>query len=100
MKTNDTNTTKTAATGFVPPKRNPNIKYINPDLPAFKLPEFKGTWYRDTVPDTLDLTERTALAVNGLTALTDSENNAELYWCGSINGMYHDLNDWLSLIHI
>jgi hypothetical protein len=94
MKTNDTNTSKTAATGFVPPKRNTNIKYINPELPAFKLPEFKGTRYQDTVPDTLDLTDRAALAVNGLTAVTDDENNAELYWCGSINGMYHDLNDW------
>ena len=94
IKASDTNAVTTAATGQIPPKRNPNIKYINPEVPKFELPEFKGERYQDTVPDTLDLAERAALAVNGLTAVTDDENNAELYWCGSINGMYHDLNDW------
>jgi len=83
---------------LIPPKRNPNIKYANPDLPEFNLPDVNGTRYQDTVPDTLDLAERAMLAVHGLTATTDPDNNAELYWMVIFSSqkpfMYHDLNDW------
>ena len=83
---------------MVTPRRNPNIKYINPDLPTFKKLEFKGARYRDSVPDTLDLAERAALAVHGLTAMTDAEYDAELYWMAYLSRkpplMLHDQNDW------
>lgn len=83
---------------LIPPKRNPNIKYANPDLPEFNLPDVNGTRHQDTVPDTLDLAERATLAVHGLTATTDPDNNAELYWSVIFSSeqpfMYHDLNDW------
>ena len=35
----------------------------------------KGDYYQATVPDTLDLAERASLAVHGLTAFLDHENN-------------------------
>ncbi|MFZ4398008.1 MAG: DUF2341 domain-containing protein, partial [Kiritimatiellia bacterium] len=91
-------TTNRLVTNMTTPRRNKKIKYINPELPVFKKLEFKGTRYRDNVPDTLDLAERAALAVHGLTATTDPENNAELYWMAIFSSkspfMYHDLNDW------
>lgn len=98
MKTSDTNASTTAATGVMPPKRNPNIKYVNPELPRFELPAFKGERYQDKVPDTLDLAERAALAVHGLTAMTDAEYDAELYWMAYLSSqpprMLHDMGDW------
>ena len=80
------------------PKRNPDIKYINPDIPDFELPEFKGTRYEAEIPDTLDLAERAAQSVHVMTASTDPEANAEIYWRANFGWkppcMYHDANDW------
>ena len=53
------------------PKRNPDVKYINPDIPDFELPSFNGNRYEAKVPDTLDLAERAAQAVHVMTASTD-----------------------------
>ncbi len=79
------------------PKRNPDIKYINPDIPDFELPEFKGTRYEATIPDTLDLAERAAQSVHVMTASTDPQANAEIYWRANFGWkpqcMYHDGND-------
>ena len=78
--------------------RNPQIEYINPTIPPFELPVSKGERYTDTVPDTLDLAERATHAVHMLTASTDLEANAEIYWRANFGWnpptMYHDANDW------
>ena len=80
------------------PPRNSAIEYITPAIPPFDLPPIRGTRYQACVPDTLDLAERAALAVHGLTAPTDPEANAELYWQAFFGAnrpmMYHDCNDW------
>ena len=79
------------------PRRNPNIKYINPEIPDFQLPDRGGLRYRAMVPDTLDLAERAAHAVHTMTATTDHEANAEIYWRALLGAkppiMYHDVND-------
>ena len=80
------------------PKRNPNIRYINPSIPPFDLPAISGKSYRVIEPDTLDLAERASLAVHGSTVSTDPEYNAEQYsyvWFGTKPPiMIHDTNDW------
>ena len=60
---------------MIPPKRNPNIKHINPEVPKFEIPKPKGERYPATVPDTLDLAERAALAVNALTGAADPKRD-------------------------
>jgi len=62
------------------PKRSSNIKYINPQVPNVSIPAYRGTRYQVEVPDTLDLAERAALSVNGLTNSVDPENDYEVYW--------------------
>lgn len=85
--------------GIAKPRRNPNIRYINPSLPNFDMPEIKGERYNTTVPDTLDLAERAAFAVHGLTGSTDPDYDGELYWAVGFGwkppAMYHDANDWV-----
>jgi len=56
------------------------IRYINPEGSLFQLPMYAGKRYQAKVPDTLDLAERAALAVNGLTGPTDPAADYELYW--------------------
>jgi hypothetical protein len=55
-------------------------KYINPQIPDFELPEYRGELYEATVPDTLDIAERARLALNALTETTDPEADYEVYW--------------------
>jgi hypothetical protein len=78
------------------PTRVP-IGYIAPEPPPVEVPPYTGTRYEALVPDTLDLQERAALAVNGLTGPTDPEADHELYWLVSLGGqpfwMGHDNND-------
>ena len=56
------------------------IGYINPDVPEVKLPEIRGERSEALVPDTLDLAERAALAIHGMTEPTDPEADYEVYW--------------------
>lgn len=81
------------------PKRNPDIRYTNPVIPAFEVPLPKGTTYRARVPDTLDLAERARAMLNALTETTDPAANAEIYWHVEFGWkpptMYHDANDWV-----
>ncbi|MSP13393.1 MAG: hypothetical protein EXR62_10620 [Chloroflexi bacterium] len=56
------------------------IRYIREDFPPFALPSGRGDRYTRLVPDTLDLQERAALAVHGLTAPTDPAADYEIYW--------------------
>src|SRR5262245_53805217 len=62
------------------------IEYINPEVPAVEVPPYLGRREEAFVPDTLDLQERAALAVNGLTGPTDPAADYELYWLVSFGG--------------
>lgn len=87
--------------GSPEPKRSSKIKYINPEVPKLKLPLYEGTRYEAQVPDTLDLAERAALAVNGLTGPTNPDADYELYWLASFGNnppyMSHDWNDHVQI---
>ena len=78
------------------------IAYINPAAPKVKLPDYEGKRYQTVVPDTLDLAERAALAVEGLTSCTDPEADYEIYWLVSLIGnrpvMRRDNNHQVQLI--
>ena len=54
--------------------------HIRQDIPAFDVPTYSGRRYEDTVPDTLDIQERMALAVNGLTGPTDAHKDHLIYF--------------------
>ena len=56
------------------------IEYIRRRIPPFRVPAHKGRRYEAMVPDTLDIQERIALAVNGLTGPTDPEKDHLLYF--------------------
>ena len=61
------------------PRREP-IGYIRQEIPEVPAPSYPGERYEALVPDTLDLQERAALAVNVLTRSTDPEADYELYF--------------------
>jgi len=73
------------------------IVYINPEVPKVNVPAYEGERYEDVVPDTLDLAERAALAVHGLTGVLDPDANYEIYWSADLGSnppfMWHDFND-------
>ena len=54
--------------------------HIRKDIPSFDINPYGGDRYQDLIPDTLDLQERMALAVNGLTAPTDPDKDYLLYF--------------------
>ena len=84
-----------------PPRRSPTIKYINPEVPVIEVPAYPGARYEAMVPDTLDLAERAALAVNGLTGPLDPDADYELYWWAIFHRnppiMNHDFNDHVQI---
>ena len=51
------------------PKLSRAIGYIRKRVPSFDLPPYEGRRYEAMVPDTLDIQERIALAVNGLRSI-------------------------------
>ena len=57
-----------------------SIGYIRDEIPGFAPPIYEGDRYEALVPDTLDLQERAALAVNGLIGPTDPEADYEMYF--------------------
>jgi len=61
------------------PKRSTTIKYINASVPRVDVPQYAGQRYEITAPDTIDLQEMAALAINGLTEPTDPEADYEIY---------------------
>jgi len=87
-------------TGTAPGKTEPeyDIRYINDKAPAASVPALQGEFYDDFIPDTLDIAERSLLAVNGLTGPLDPACDYELYWVTKLIHnppvMYHDWNDW------
>ena len=77
------------------------IEYITPAVPPVKLPAYEGDRYEAIVPDTLDLAERAALGVNGLTRSLDPRADYELYWLANFHRnppiMTHDFNDHVQI---
>ena len=57
-----------------------HIEYIRKDIPSFDIPPYHGQHYETLTPDTLDIQQRAALAVNGLTGPTDPEKDYMLYF--------------------
>ena len=59
-----------------------SVKFIRSRdaVPAFDVPVHRGERYEDLIPDTLDIQERCALAVNGLTGPTDPDLDHMLYF--------------------
>ncbi|MDO8685524.1 MAG: glycoside hydrolase family 127 protein [Clostridiales bacterium] len=73
------------------------LNYVDPDAPEVRMPEYQGQYYESMIPATLDLAERAALAVNGLTETLDPEYDYELYWIVDLlakkPAMYHTVDD-------
>ena len=83
-------------------KREDPIDYIQPRIPAVHLPSYAGQRYEVEVPDTLDLQERAARAVHGLSSCTDPQSDYEIYWLVYLKGnrpvMRRDYNHQVQLI--
>ena len=83
-------------------ERGNSIGYIRQDIPSIALPAYDGVHYETRVPDTLDLQERAALAVHGLTSCTDPGADHEIYWRVYLHGsrpvMRRDHNHQVQLI--
>ncbi|MBI2193804.1 MAG: glycoside hydrolase family 127 protein [Planctomycetes bacterium] len=56
------------------------IPYVRQEIPKFDVPPHQGERYETMVPDTLDIQERAALAVNGLTGPLDAGKDYMLYF--------------------
>ena len=77
------------------------IGYITSDIPEFQVPPYEGDRYEATVPDTLDLQERAALAVNVLTRSTDPLADYEIYfWMRFVTNPPTMVHDWSDLCHM
>ena len=50
------------------------------ETPAFGEPAYQPIQYDDLIPDSLDIQERMALAVNGLTGPTDADKDHLIYF--------------------
>jgi len=87
----------TGSTGSRGWKSGDPVGYISGEIPDFDVPPYDGELYEVSVPDTLDLQDRAALAVNGLTSPTDPEADYEIYWTALFKRnppmMQHDLGD-------
>jgi hypothetical protein len=76
-----------------------DIPYVRDSAPQFQVPPYRGDWYDDTVPDTLDLAERLRLAVHASTSIADPLADDEVFWVVDFLRdppvMIHDFNDWV-----
>ena len=70
----------TSSTGTAPPPDRQRIEYIRPDVPDFEQLTYPGRRYEALVPDTLDLQDRAALGINGITGPTDPDADYEIYF--------------------
>jgi hypothetical protein len=77
----------------------PKVPFLRDTAPEFQVPPYRGEWYDDTVPDTLDLTERLRLAVHASTSIADPQVDGEVFWLADFlrnpPTMMHDYNDWI-----
>ena len=73
------------------------VGYIRQESPEFTMPGYDGNRYEVLTPDTLDLQERAALAINAMTSSTDPEADYEIYWVGDFYRnppvLIHNWND-------
>ena len=60
-------------------ERGRPIRYVKEKAPEHDVPRYEGERYGAFVPDTLDLQERAALGVHGLTAPTDPDADYNIY---------------------
>ena len=78
-------------------KHGDPIEYMLDEAPGFDVAAYEGERYEAMVPDTLDLQERAALAVNVLTEATDPQADCEMYWLTHLGRnpivMQHDFSD-------
>ena len=56
------------------------IGYIQPEIPEFEMPSYRGERYEAMVPDTLDLAERARLAIHVMTENPNPQADYEPYW--------------------
>jgi len=61
-------------------KRGDPINYIRNSIPDFEVRAYQGERYEALVPDTLDLQDMAAFAVNGLIGPTDPLADYEMYF--------------------
>ncbi len=78
------------------------VIYVTDRAPRIEAPPFEGERYEALVPATLDLAERCALAVHGMTSTLDLEADLEAHnWIGSIREgslrLVHSYNDYNGL---
>jgi hypothetical protein len=73
-----------AAHGGRPDTAPSKIGYIRPEIPTFEIPAYRGKRYEDTVPATLDITERAKLGVHVLTSITDPAADYQIYWAANL----------------
>lgn len=82
-------------------QRSYDIDFISNEAPAFEIPPYRGQWYEDTVPDTLDISERAKLAVNVLTSMPDPDADYEDYFPVDFFRnppvMRHNFADWVQI---
>ena len=76
-----------------------NIDYIrNEKVAPIDAKSVQGEYYNDLIPDTLDIADRSALAINVLTEITNPKADYEIYWCTNFKRnkpiLFHDWNDW------
>jgi hypothetical protein len=57
-----------------------NIQYVRDKISEFQITPYRGERYEDSVPDTLDIAERSKLAIHALTSITDAEADDEIFW--------------------
>jgi Beta-L-arabinofuranosidase, GH127 len=90
---------KLAYAGAQQPASKLKIPYIRDKIPEFEVPPYRGEWYEDTIPDTLDLTERLRLAAHSSTSIADPLARDEVFWLVDFlrnpPTMMHDFNDWV-----
>ena len=75
-------------------------QYVRDNPPRFEIAAYRGLRYEDTVPDTLDIAERSKLGLQMLTSITDPRADYEIYWLVDFSRnppvMAHDFNDWVT----
>ena len=78
-------------------QRGDAVDYISQQIPPFEIPRYSGEYYEALAPDTLDLQERAALAVNVLTGNADPGADYEMHFAVHFDTnppmMQHDYHD-------
>ena len=80
----------------------PRIEYARKEIPSFDIPLYRGQYYEDKVPDTLDIAHRAELGVRVLTSIADPQWDYQVYWIAWWDRnpavLLHDYNDWVQSV--